>query len=259
MHHYLKLAGAKVVATERLLDVCELVTDIVELEAMGAIHGPAGTGKTFAVDQALESQPEQDCVVTTFRSRPTTRFIRHELYSALGLGVSPPISPVETDRYLKDALAERFRLVVIDEAQWLNRECCEYLRHLHDDRRTRFALLFVGGAGCYEVLRREPMLSSRIYAHVRFAPLTAAQVAHVIPIYHDIYTGVPVGIIELVDRHFAHGNFRDWAKFTQHAARLIKAMGRERLDEEAARNVFERLADGQGDHRHLSDAVSATP
>lgn len=149
--------------------------------------------------------------------------------------MSPPISPVETDRYLKDTLAERFRLVVIDEAQWLNRECCEYLRHLHDERRTRFALLFVGGAGCYEVLRREPMLSSRIYAQVRFAPLTPAQVAKMIPIYHDIYAGASVGLIELVDRHFAHGNFRDWAKFTQHAARLLKGLGREHLDEEVAR------------------------
>jgi DNA transposition AAA+ family ATPase len=247
MHHYLQLPGARVVATDRLLDVRELVKDIVELQAIGAIHGPAGTGKTFAVDQALEKQPAQDCVLTTFRSRPTTRFVRHELYSALGLGVSPPISPVETDRYLKEALSERFRLVVIDEAQWLNRECCEYLRHLWDDRATRFALLFIGGAGCFEVLRREPMLSSRIYAQVRFAPLTPAQVAKVIPIYHEIYAAASADLIELVDSNFAHGNFREWAKFTQHAGRLLKELNREHLNEEVARNVFERLSDAQSD------------
>ena len=27
------------------------------------------------------------------------------------------------------------RLLVVDEAQWLNRECIEYLRHLHDHPR----------------------------------------------------------------------------------------------------------------------------
>lgn len=111
MQHYLRLPGAHVVATDRLLDVAELVRDLAELEVMGAIHGPAGTGKTFAVDQALTKLPERDRVVTTFRSRPTTRFVRQELYEALGLGVCPPISPVETDRHLKDALAERLRLV----------------------------------------------------------------------------------------------------------------------------------------------------
>jgi hypothetical protein len=50
--------------------------------------------------------------------------------------------------------------VVIDESQWLTRECFEYVRHLHDDPDTQFSLLFVGGAGCSEVLRREPMLDA---------------------------------------------------------------------------------------------------
>jgi DNA transposition AAA+ family ATPase len=167
--HFLKLQGANVVATERLLDVRDLVTDLVEVQAMGAVYGPAGTGKTFAVEQALSTQAANSAIRTTFRSRPTTRFVRHELYTLLGLGVEPPRSPVETDRILKEALSERLRLVVVDEAQWLNREALEYFRHLHDDSNTTFALLFVGGAGCYEVIRREPMLNSRMYAHVRFA------------------------------------------------------------------------------------------
>ena len=33
---------------------------------------------------------------------------------------------------LIDALSDAPRLIVVDEAQWLNRECIEYLRHLHD-------------------------------------------------------------------------------------------------------------------------------
>ncbi len=49
------------------------------------------------------------------------------------------------------------RLIVIGEAQNLNRDCFEYLRHVHDDPATRFALLFDGGDGCWEVLARESM------------------------------------------------------------------------------------------------------
>ena len=56
-----------------------------------------------------------------------------------------------SDRLL-DVLAERDRLIVVDEAQWLTRESIEYLRHLHDDPATRFGLLLVGGDGCWQVL-----------------------------------------------------------------------------------------------------------
>jgi len=121
--HYLKLRGAAVVATDQLLDTRDLVADLLEVKGMGAVYGPAGTGKTFAVDQALGEHPQRLWMRTVFRSRPTTRYVRHELYVQIGLGVVPPASPVETDVLLKRALGERVRLVVIDESQWLNREC----------------------------------------------------------------------------------------------------------------------------------------
>jgi hypothetical protein len=47
---------------------------------------------------------------TILRSRPTTRYVRHALFSKLGLGVAPPPSPVETDTLLKRALGERDHL-----------------------------------------------------------------------------------------------------------------------------------------------------
>ena len=156
--HFLELPDAAVIATDQLLDTKELVAELLEVKAMGAIYGPAGTGKTFAVERALTDHAQRNVVMSTFRSRPTTRYVRHELYRILGLGIAPPASPVETDLLLKQALGERRWLLVIDEAQWLNRECLEYLRYLHDDRATTFAMLLVGGAGCYEVIRREPML-----------------------------------------------------------------------------------------------------
>jgi DNA transposition AAA+ family ATPase len=243
--HFLSLHGARVVATEQLLDTRSLIDDVIAVRAMGAVYGPAGTGKTFAVTRALQSRLASTWVRTTFRSRPPTRFVRHELYTALGLGVAPPTSPVDTDRIMKRALSERFRLIVVDEAQWLNRECFEYFRHLHDDPATTFALLFVGGAGCYEVLSREPMLESRLYAHVRFAPLTPRQVLQIIPVYHPIYADIEPTLITLIDRHCARGNFRAWAKFTQHAQRFLERSGNAVLDESVVRNVFIRLGAGQ--------------
>jgi hypothetical protein len=139
---------------------------------------------------------------------------------------------------LLDELGQRRRVVVVDEAQRLNSEVIEYLRYLHDHPATTFALLLVGGDGCWEVLSREPMLRSRIYRRVTFRPLTSRQVLDLIPGYHPIYRGVAEELIAFVDEHFGHGNFRNWASFTHSAQTLCRQASREWLDEEVARNVF---------------------
>lgn len=242
--HFLDLEGAAVVATEQLLDAREMIVESLRARAMAAIHGDAGTGKSFAVDQTLIDLPEEDCVWIDFRARPTLRDVRQALHRHLGLGRHLVGGMFEQDMALKRALADRPRLVVIDEAQWLNRECFEYLRHLHDDAETCFSLLFVGGNGCYEVLRREPMLDSRLYAHMRFRPMTTDQVLSVIPVYHRLYDGVDDDLLAFIDSRCAHGNFRNWAKFTHHAVRICGESGRSQVDREVAANVFRFLAGG---------------
>ena len=51
--HFLNLKEAAIVATEQLLDAQAMISEAVEAQAMVAIHGAAGTGKSFAVEQAL--------------------------------------------------------------------------------------------------------------------------------------------------------------------------------------------------------------
>jgi hypothetical protein len=68
------------------------------------------------------------------------------------------------------------------------------------------------------------MLDSRLYAHQRFGPLSPAAVAAVIPTYHPIYADADPAVLRLVDDTCGHGNFRSWAGFTCHAARLCQAV-----------------------------------
>ncbi len=244
--HYQSLDGAAVLATEDLLDARDLISEISTAAAIGAIYGPAGTGKSFAVDEAVADHTAAHAVRTDFRARPTMRYVRQELGRLLGVATTGRAAPFEADWALKRVLSERFRLVIIDEAQWLNRECFEYLRHLHDDPDTCFALLFVGGDGCYEVLRREPMLDSRLYAHQRFTPLTPGAVLAAIPAYHPIYANADPALLRLINDTCGHGNFRSWARFTCHALRLCQRTGRPVCDEEIARNAFRTLGGGRG-------------
>ncbi|MFF7242132.1 AAA family ATPase [Streptomyces collinus] len=102
--------------------------------------------------------------------------MRYELFTALDLAGEPPRHPSEFDHLLKTALAERPRTFLVDEAQWLNGEAFEYFRYLWDEPSTQLAIIFVGGAGYHTVLRREPMLSSRIFIWQQFTRLTRDEV-----------------------------------------------------------------------------------
>jgi len=111
----------------------------------------------------------------------------------------------------------------------------EFLRHLHDHPATTFGLLLIGGDGCWDVLAREPMLRSRIYRRVSFAPMTAGQVLDVVRRFHSVYADASDELILFVDDNFAHGNFRNWAASTRTAQSLC-ARGERGFDEDVARN-----------------------
>ena len=209
---------------------------------MGVVHGSAGLGKTYAVETALARHGDASVCWAAFPSRPTMRSVAVSLFELLsGLAAAERSRFRLTDQLLELLGADpggRARVVVIDEAQRLTRECIELLRHLHDHPATRFSLVLVGGDGAWEVLSREPMLRSRVFRRVSFTELNSADVCKLIGAFHPIYQGVDNELVLLVDDHFAHGNLRDWASFTYTAAKLCAEHRRHRLDEEIARNAF---------------------
>lgn len=240
--HYLALEQARVVATDVLLATRDGLADVIEARAMMCVHGDAGLGKTLSVNASLRDLAPHNTCRVQFRSRPTPRDIRHELFRALQISGDPPSKPIEFDAILKDTLAAKFRVLVCDEAQWLSRECFEYWRYLWDDRRTDIALVFVGGGDCYRVLRREPMLSSRVYLWQEFKRLTPAQVQAVIPAFHPIWAAADPSDIAFADTAAAHGNFRAWAMITTHVMQGLRRLGRDRVDRDLLCWSFSRMA-----------------
>lgn len=234
--HFLELTEAATLETEHYLLARRAVLDAVESCAMAVIHGGAGLGKTFAVDELVHEQGIR-VLWTSFPSRPTTRAVAANLYELLA-GRRTRLDRFTIISRLVEQLADGPDAVVVDESQLLTGECIELLRYLHDHRATRFALVLVGGNGTWAVLSREPMLASRVYRRVRFRPLRRADVLAAIPAYHPVYATAESELIALIDDHFAHGNLRNWAAFTHSALGLLAETGRERLDEQIIRNVF---------------------
>ena len=229
--------------TEAFKLVARDIKDLVSTRAMGVVHGPAGLGKTFAVEQALAHRTDLPidlpiCWVS-FPGGPNTKQVANALLQELtGVKVDNLNRFVATPQVIEELIRPTTLLLVVDEAQRLNRECIEFLRHLYDHKKTNFALLLVGGDNAWAVLSREPMLRSRIYRRVPFRPLTSKQVCTFIPDFHPLYHGVDAELILLIDDHFAHGNLRDWAAFTHTASLLCIELGRNRLDERVAHNAF---------------------
>jgi type II secretory pathway predicted ATPase ExeA len=234
--HFLNLEGAAVVKTEPLRLVSRVVKDVIRRRAMGAVYGVAGLGKTFATEAAV-----RDLDIPVHWVRPLKRSTMKMVGDALLLEVTGVEYKETLSRLTRNAitvLAETLRLIVIDEAQRLNEECLEYLRHLHDEPQTQFGLLLVGGNRCWEVISRHPMVESRCVRRVEFKPLTTNQVLRLIPQYHPLYHAADPELLLLIDDCFAHGNFRNWASFTAAAMDLMAEFGALELNEEIVRNVF---------------------
>lgn len=239
---YLNLADARIVATEALLEASENIADTIEARAMSCIYGDAGLGKTFSVLAALKEVAADRVLLLQFRSRPTPRDIRQELFNELHLEGEPPSHPSEFDRLLKRTLARKPYVLVCDEAQQFSRECFEFVRHLWDTGKgkNRPAVLFVGGEEAYKTLYSEPALASRVYIWQEFAPMEVDEVQRTIPLFHPLWADADPALIEYVFDEGAGGTFRMWSKITYHILEGMKRRGLDKVDETIARWAIRR-------------------
>jgi DNA transposition AAA+ family ATPase len=235
--HFLDLPDANTVPTGPFKLTARVVRDVVNHLAMGAIYGDAGSGKTYATEAGVERHPDVESWWFTFEDQTTPRDVANTLLDAV-TGVPHEGTRYRMTRDLVEVMAEKPRLLIIDEAQNLNKRCIEHLRHLHDQPLTTFGLLFVGGNECWNVLSRYPMLLSRIWRRVEFERLDDQQVVAIMPRFHPVLAEARPELLLFIDDHMGHGIFRNWAAFTLSAAELCAEHRLKTVTEQVARNVF---------------------
>jgi hypothetical protein len=249
--HYLHLDGAATISTRAFQRVARDLDELIEHQAMGVVHGPAGLGKSFAVEAALENlrnhyrKTAQRLTIVghVFPHRCTVLRVAEGLAQAL-LRTKPTTST--KDRFvLQEMVREQLivspHLLVIDEAQRLTTHTMEVLRFFYDDPDTKLTVLFVGGDGCWETISREPMLVSRIYRRRQFRPLPLREVPALMHQYHQLYAHADPALLADVDATFAHGNWRSWVSFTATALDIAQDAGRNTLDDEIVANAYYSL------------------
>lgn len=224
-----KLEGSATMNTEGFAFTQLATDDIVDEMEIGVVHGPAGIGKTYAVQHAMGRQ-QLPVVYLQADKRTTPKGITREVLAAV-TGFDQDAPRYELREQLMNVLAETPRLVVIDEAQSLGYQGIEHLRYLHDDRRTTFALMLVGGPDCWRILSRYPQLRSRVYRREEMRPLTEQELLMIIPQYHPVWADVEPELILLADE-FARGHFREWRNLTKTAVRTLEREDTEILTED---------------------------
>ncbi|MFI1184082.1 AAA family ATPase [Streptomyces sp. NPDC020799] len=238
--HFL-VKAAQLVGTDALLTTRDNIEMVIAAKAMMCAYGPSGYGKTMAVNSALRALAPKTTYRLELRGGPTPRDIRHGLFHALRLPGEPPRRPIEFDTLLKEVLAEQFRVLVCDEAQWMSRTGFEYWRHLWDDRNTDIAIIFAGGDNCYKVLRREPMLASRIFIWQEFTRIPKTEIRPVVQAFHPIWATCDLELIDAIDAEAAHGSFRNWASITALLQEGMASTGTEHVNEELVHWVYSKI------------------
>ncbi|MEV6672009.1 ATP-binding protein [Streptomyces sp. NPDC051162] len=223
--HYLSLTGAETVTLPWFADLARGLEQTAAERAIMCLSGNAGVGKTFALDVVLAGVPRPARRARLGRlvprPAPTPLSLRSDLADALNLEARPK-DPGAFDAALREVLAARDHLLVVDEAQRLDAACFEYLRYLFDDPHARLAIVPVVGERGQAVLRRQKMLASRTGVSLQVPLLTSADVAEVIPPFHPLWRAAAPDALTRLDARFCHGNFRRWALATHHALRLLR-------------------------------------
>jgi hypothetical protein len=222
--HFLRLEQARAIGTATALLTEDAVDAAIATRAIILISGEAGLGKTFAVQRALARHSNTDraprLVQAIFTARPTMRHVADVLLTQ-ATGVRHKGS---RDK-LTDALLEELRhptVVFADEAQNLNAECMHYLRYLWDLPSSDVTLVLAGGNGCYKTISSDPMLSSRIYRHVRFARMTEAEALQILPRFHPIFESCPADRLLEIHEELTRGVFRSCAIVAHTAQSLAR-------------------------------------
>ncbi|MFD8566643.1 AAA family ATPase [Streptomyces sp. NPDC059639] len=255
--HDLRLADAGTVWLPVFEALSRGLEQTIDQQAIMCLSGDAGVGKTFALATVLVADTTPACRVCLARlvprPAPTPAALRCDLAAALDVRDVSHKDPEAFDAALRDVLAAREHLFVVDEAQRLDAACFEYLRYFLDDPRTCAALVLVVGERGLAVLRRQKMLASRTAVSLRIPALTPGEVRWAIPRFHPLWQTSTPEAVDLLDARLCHGNFRRWAQATHHTLRLLRSRG-----EGAGHQVLQDLLHDRLPPHHDTRRPSAT-
>jgi len=230
--------GASFVSTPSFTLAQTVATLAARQRDIAGFFGDAGTGKTTALSYFADNTDLESLYLTAEPSPQRKEVFEQILLAATG-AYDPKMSARELRRACNEVLAERPRILIVDECQYLSVLWHQQLRSLHMDPNADFALFLAGGENTVKTLQRDSMLWTRIKLRVFFQPLKGDELLATLVEFHPLLTNTPSDLLLDVDAKHCGGNFRDWAYFVDLALPLAaNTRTPDRLSPKVVRAVF---------------------
>lgn len=195
--------------------------EAIDSHAPLVVWGPYGSGKTFAAARACEHALDLvDADVRYLRLPKTSQgrgLYRAILEQLLTQPVSSGLTETQLMYDLNDVLTERERILVIDETHRMSRGSQEALQNLVDLPGTLATFVLLGDETMPRALL--PELWSRAGARVEFHRLADDEAVGVLAEMHPLFAASDPDLLRRLNRRFARGELRRWAKLLARALR----------------------------------------
>jgi DNA transposition AAA+ family ATPase len=227
----------KTVHTRYFVLAQTVAREAAEQSLIAGFFGPAGTGKTHSLRYFCETSGFESVFVTAAPS-PQRKEIFEEILLAI-TGQVPTESTRGLRRHCEELLAERQRVLVVDECQNLSWLWHAQLRNLHDHPEAKFALLLSGGFGAEKTLQRDQQLWSRVRMRVKFDKLTGQELLNTLHELDPLLAATDDDLLQQIDQRDCRGNLRDWTTILELSRRLVAGSAKkDRLTPQVVRAVF---------------------
>ncbi len=240
--HFLAVPGVRALLTPGMLAVGDALADACVQRRFLCVLGDAGVGKTFAVRSVAHRLGGH--LPLDFRAQPAPADLRACLHRELGLRGEPPADPGAADAWIRRALTQGPRIVVVEDADRLSASCFEYLRFLHDDTPGGLCVVLIAARRGERSLRAQRMLATRSAGWLHIAALTRDQIPQAVPALHPLWQSVAAGDLQALDARLAGGALRRWAVLTHHTQRALAATGAQTPDQHLLKAVADRIDGG---------------
>lgn len=237
---YLRIPGARSVATPAYRLLADAVEEACADEGLIVGYGDPGAGKSMGVRVAVLNRCALPVTWIEPSHRPTLLALTQTMLRELGATDVPDRGQARLVPQLIEMLGHR-RLIVVDECQRLTGECIDHLRYLVDHPDTHFALALTGGVRCIQVLSTEPQLARRCPLKTEFTHLHDDELDDILARYHPMYAGLAPELLRRIDVKYAHGMFGLWANMTKRLHVELQRRGQHTVTEEAIEAALVRL------------------
>jgi hypothetical protein len=211
--------SAAVVRTESYVDALRAVSHAATRRQLVCFYGDPGSGKSLSALSACQALTIRPFYVGIAPSK-SGKDVEAEIWSKIDPEeFVPSASRFTMRRGIVKRLAERPCVLVIDEFDLTKGEGLDVLRFLLEQRRAKAGFVVVGSEADRLLATCRP-LYSRCARWVSFGTPARASLLPYLRAYHPLLAATPDEALLRIDREWAHGNLREWAKFLEAALRV---------------------------------------